>query len=119
MLTDAISSWRALPEPNTLVLARLLLARAELLISTKHTAAAEPLVREAIGIREKQLPKNSWPIDSAHLIQAELTGSTKEAEDRLSQLRTKLGDHAFIVQAATDRVAARNGASRAVSVAVL
>jgi serine/threonine-protein kinase len=104
LFDQTVSACRGLPEPDELALATVLLAQAEFLIGVNDQEAARPLVPEALAIREKLLPVGSWPIDVAHLVQAELTGSASAAEASLAGLRSKLGDKALFTQAAEERV---------------
>jgi serine/threonine-protein kinase len=115
---EAVLSCRGLPEPDKLLLAKLLLAQADFLIGVNEPAAAQPLVREALEIRVKQFAEGFWAIDVARLVQAELTGSAGVAEASLANLRSKLGDNALAVHAAAERVAAMREPSHARAVSL-
>jgi tetratricopeptide (TPR) repeat protein len=107
---QAIAADRASPEPDKLALASHLLAEADFLSAVNAAPAAQPLIREALDIRQRQLPDGFWSTDLTRLVQAETADDAGDVEPILAKLRARLGDNALLTQAAVER-AARIGQS--------
>lgn len=104
LYAQAVSADRAVPEPDQLALASHLVAQADFLTSLHDSPAAQPLAREALAIRTRQLPEGFWAIDLARIASAEAVGDNNTAARSLENVSRKLGEKALLSSAAAERV---------------